>query len=121
MDGDCNPRSNSFTTSLWKNIKQIILLFAPHTCFVVGNGYNVRFWKDIWWVNQALSVSFPYLFHISSQKEAFVAYVLSHSQSRVSWNLEFSRNLCEWEFDLVAQLLTPLKEVFITMIKRFSL
>lgn len=41
-------------------------------------------------------------FCISSYKDTFVYDILTSSQSGASWNLVFSRDLFEWEVDIVA-------------------
>ena len=41
--------------------------------FLVGNGRRVRFWRDRWCRDSPLYVSFPSLFALSVDKEAWVA------------------------------------------------
>ena len=43
--------------------------------FFVGNGRRARFWKDRWCGDEALSISFPSLYALSTSKEAWVAEV----------------------------------------------
>ena len=40
--------------------------------FSVGNGWKVRFWRDRWCGDSPLSVSFPTLFALGIDKEAWV-------------------------------------------------
>jgi len=54
----------------------------------VGNGENTRFWLDHWVGNEALCLTYPRLFLISSQKDATVGGVLGGECGR--WILEFS-------------------------------
>lgn len=34
---------------MWKSIGKIAPQFYSHTCFGLGNGNRIRFWKDLWW------------------------------------------------------------------------
>ena len=43
--------------------------------FSVGNGRRVRFWRDRWCGDSPLCESFPSLFALSTEKEAWVADV----------------------------------------------
>ena len=48
-------------------------LVGARMLFIVGNGRRVRFWKDRWCRDSPLCVSFPSLFALSVDKEAWVA------------------------------------------------
>ena len=41
--------------------------------FLVGNGRRVRFWRDRWCEDSPLCVSFPSLFALTDDKDAWVA------------------------------------------------
>ena len=43
--------------------------------FSVGDGRKVRFWVDRWCGDEALSLSFPFLYALATSKEAWVLEV----------------------------------------------
>ena len=69
--------------------------------FSVGNGRRVRFWRDRWCGDSPLCESFPSLFALSLEKEAWVAEVwdLLAEWGRGGWNPCFSRALNDWEVE----------------------
>lgn len=110
---DCN-RSLSRSHSLcWKHITQVSPLFYPHTHFLLDNCSKIRFWKDHWWGNSTLEVSYPRLFCLACHKNAKVEEVLSHTPNGLVWNLPFSGDLHDWEIPLVGQMMEDLKLVYI--------
>ena len=60
---------------LWKGIRMDWELVGRQIYFCVGNGRRVRFWKDRWCGDSLLCESFPSLFALSTEKEAWVADV----------------------------------------------
>lgn len=46
---DQNPSLNLSMSLSWRNIIALYPKVPPYICFVVGNGRNIRFWKDVWW------------------------------------------------------------------------
>ena len=58
---------------LWKGIRMNWELVGARILFLVGNGWRVRFWRDRWCGDSPLCVSFPSLFALSVDKEAWVA------------------------------------------------
>ena len=65
--------------------------------FSVGNGTRVRFLKNSWYGDDPLCVSFPSLFAIALEKEAWVEDVWNHSERGV-WA---PRQLNDWEVVVV--------------------
>ena len=59
----------------WKAIGNGWMEFSKRVAFKVGDGRRVRFWKDRWCGDEALSISFPSLYALSTSKEAWVAEV----------------------------------------------
>lgn len=43
---DCSRTASQFTSFPWKHIILLFPLFSPYVRFIVGNGKNIRFWKD---------------------------------------------------------------------------
>lgn len=63
---------------------------------------------------QCLSSSFPKLFRLLVNKEAKVSEVITNSSSSLSWNIQFSRELCDWKVDILGNLMSFLNEVFLS-------
>ena len=57
---------------LWKGIRMDWELVSDMMVFIVGNGRRVRFWRDKWCGDSPLCVSFPSLFVLTVDKEAWV-------------------------------------------------
>ena len=60
---------------LWKGIRMDWELVSTQISFSVGNERMVRFWRDRWCGDCLLCESFPSLFALSIEKEAWVAEV----------------------------------------------
>ena len=67
----CDVRG-SFGVGLWKAIRRVWDVIGNNMVYHVGDGRRVRFWKDKWYGNDPLCISFPFLFTISLAKEAGV-------------------------------------------------
>ena len=86
---------------LWKGIRMDWELVGTQISFSVGNGRRVRFWRDRWCGDSPLCESFPSLFALSAEKEAWVADVWDPlaKGGRGGWNPCFSRALNDWEVE----------------------
>ena len=93
----------SYGVGLWKAIRRGWDALGDNLVYSVGNGRRVRFWKDKWCGDDPLCTSFPSLFAISLDKEAWVADVWSHSGGGV-WAPRFSRRINDWEVIEVERL-----------------
>ena len=51
-------------------------VFSKNVQFEVGMGDKVKFWTDWWCGDSPLQLTFPVVFGITSNKEAFVAFSL---------------------------------------------
>ena len=58
---------------LWKGIRMDWDLVGVRILFLVSNGWRVSFWRDRWYGDSPLCVSFPFLFALFVDKEAWVA------------------------------------------------
>ena len=58
---------------LWKGIRMDWKMVSDRMVFKVGNGRKVRFWRDRWCGDSPLCMSFPSLFALPVEKEAWVA------------------------------------------------
>ena len=91
--------------SLWKHIWKDWGHFARHLHFEVGDGSKTRFWSDIWCGTCSLKDGFPKLYRIARNKEAFVMDYLDYHNERVSWVLNFTRHVQDWELEAVSSFL----------------
>ena len=78
--------------------------------FSVDNGQRVRLWRDRWYGDSPLSVSFPILFALAIDKEAWVVDIWDPlaEGGPGGWNPCFSRSLNDWEVDEVESFLRRL-------------
>ncbi|MCH79402.1 LINE-1 reverse transcriptase like [Trifolium medium] len=77
----------------------------------LGNGASTRFWSDKWIGDSLLSVKFPRLYSLSTQKEATVRDLVVVVGERRNWNFLWRRRLFLWEEDSVSQLLALLENL----------
>uniref|UniRef100_A0A2N9FWK9 Reverse transcriptase domain-containing protein n=1 Tax=Fagus sylvatica TaxID=28930 RepID=A0A2N9FWK9_FAGSY len=96
--------------SLWKHIRKDWGHFARHLHFEVGDGSKTRFWSDIWCGTCSLNDGFPELYRLVRNKEAFVMDHLHYHNERVSWVLNFTRHVQDWELEAVSSFLSSLFE-----------
>ena len=74
----CDVRDR-YDIGLWLDIKKcwyilnsIIFFLFFFFFFCAGNGRRVKFWKDRWWRDEPLHVSFPSLYILALSKDAWV-------------------------------------------------
>uniref|UniRef100_A0A2N9FKE1 Uncharacterized protein n=1 Tax=Fagus sylvatica TaxID=28930 RepID=A0A2N9FKE1_FAGSY len=65
----------------------------------VGDGGLVRFWHDLWCGDAPLKVAYPALFMISGDKDESVAALMQFGNGSLHWELNFVRNVQDWEMD----------------------
>ena len=82
----------------WAGLMEVKQTFLNLGSFVIGDGTQVRFWKDIWCGNCPLKFSYPSLFNIVRKKEATVAEVIGSSPLNVSFRRGLHRErLLAWQ------------------------
>ena len=81
---------------LLENIRKSI---CSRPRFIIGNGRNVKFWKDLWCEDQTLKDDFPNLFLLAVNKEEWVFDAWKESREVDSWNPLFSRHFNDWELE----------------------
>ena len=57
----------------------------------MGDGTRVKFWDDVWCRDRPLKEEFPDLYIISRTREASVSEVMSYTNGRVAWDIQFCR------------------------------
>ena len=67
------------------------------SCFIVGSGKRVKFWKDFWCEDQTLKEAFLNLFLLAINKDGRVSEVWEEGGDFGSWSPCFSRHLIDWE------------------------
>jgi len=89
--------------------------FDSRLLWSLGDGRNVKFWKDRWVDCKVLKEEFPRLFTISQCKDSEVFDVVDWGQSWSgrcsSWNLSWRSERFEWEKHLEGQLLGLISSV----------
>ena len=55
----------------------------------MGDGSRVKFWDDVWCRDRPLKEEFPDLYNISRTREASVFEVMSYTNERVTWDIQF--------------------------------
>ncbi|WVZ96894.1 hypothetical protein U9M48_042474, partial [Paspalum notatum var. saurae] len=73
----------------WAGLMDVKQEFLSLGSFAIGDGTQVRFWKDTWCGNQPLKLQYPSLFNIVRKKGATVA----DGMSSVPLNITFRRGL----------------------------
>ena len=76
-------------TLKYKYIRKGWETFSQFLEFKIGDGSGIHFWSDIWCGVVPLKVSFPELFRITRDKEAYVANHLRVRNDVVHWEMDF--------------------------------
>lgn len=100
-DEDANPKHMSLMfRDIWKCRKEgVTSSWISNNMFKwrIGNGLNVKFWKDVWFGNEELKVQFYRLFSLSVNQDITVA------DMKKNWSLNknsmWRRRLRGWELD----------------------
>ena len=93
-----------FGVGFWKEIVKEGSLLQNKVVFSVGNGRNVKFWKDNWYGNFALCNSFSSLYTFASYKEAWLVELRDPLGEEGVWSPRFSRPFNDWEVEEVERL-----------------
>jgi hypothetical protein len=94
----------SYGMSVWKHIRRGWDHFYEFVCLEVGDGYNVRFWHDLWCGDRPLKLCYPVLFSIARFKDAWVTDNLYVVNGVAHWNVVFTRLAQDWEDEMVLSL-----------------
>ncbi|XP_016172579.1 uncharacterized protein LOC107614969 [Arachis ipaensis] len=77
----------------------------------VGDGRSTRFWEDTWLQVGKLKDSFPRLFLISNQRGSVIGDCGFWDGIEWVWQLQWRRELRQWETDTLNQMLNVLQSV----------
>jgi hypothetical protein len=91
MDGGwcTNQVMGTYGVGVWKHIRRGWECFSKFIKFEVGDGSQISFWHDIWCGDQPLKVSYPELYRIARNKEAWVSDNMQILNEEVHWNVNF--------------------------------
>ena len=89
----------NYGSGVWQEIRKEWEAFLPDTFCSLGNGRRVRFWKDKWCGEEPLSLTFPSLFSIATNKEAMVADYWNPIGEEGGWSPLFARPFIDWEME----------------------
>ncbi|MCI26266.1 hypothetical protein A2U01_0047461, partial [Trifolium medium] len=79
-----------------------------------GDGSKIRFWLDNWLLDEALKDIYPRLFMVSAQKEEVISAMGFLEENSWHWNLVWRRQLFQWEYDQVEDMLNLLEAVILS-------
>ena len=94
-----------FGVGLWKKIRKEWTHLFQNTYFALGNGSRISFWRDAWCGEEALSLTFPNLFRLTTQKNARAADLWNRESGEGGWNPTFPRSFNDWEMEEVDRFL----------------
>jgi hypothetical protein len=95
----------SYGVSLWKSIQQGWVCFSPCISYLVGTGDSVQFWHHNWCTPLPLKLLYPELFSIAREGEASVAALLSIRDGALHWDINFLRNIQDWELEFLCSFM----------------
>lgn len=76
-------------------------------------GDRVSFWDDKWLRVRSLKLDFPNLYRLSVQKNCSIQEVISRVNGQVGRNVNFWRNLNDWEIYRFARLMEALQSNYL--------
>jgi hypothetical protein len=82
--------------------------FSNYISYKVGDGFRIHFWHDIWCGYSALKYSFPERFSLARNKKTLVSEYMDHNSPHTLWNLNFIRDVHDWEIESLDSFLTLL-------------
>ncbi|MCI27325.1 putative non-LTR retroelement reverse transcriptase, partial [Trifolium medium] len=111
----------TYASLWWKDIRDLEVCIEARSWIEeaivrrLGNGVLTRFWTDKWLGESPLCVQFPRLYSLSLHKLATVAEMVTVSVDNIRvWNLQWRRNLFQWEEDEVSHLVVLLDNVVLS-------
>ncbi|WMV29111.1 hypothetical protein MTR67_022496 [Solanum verrucosum] len=68
-----NLVTTTYGVSVWRSIAALWPTFSNNSCYKIGNGNKVPFWRDVWNGQETLMSTYPALFSLCSNAETTVA------------------------------------------------
>ncbi|KAL4596807.1 hypothetical protein ACB092_12G190100 [Castanea dentata] len=99
---------------LWKSIQSGWPNFSRYVLFEIGDGSRVKFWHGVWCGDSPLKLSFPKLFNISRDKEAYVVDLMKFPNGVLYWDMEFLRAIQDWELESLSTFMDVIYSVSLT-------
>jgi hypothetical protein len=84
-----NQVMRSYGVGVWKHIRRGWEYFSKYITFEVGDGSQISFWHDTWCGDQPLKESYPELYRIARNKEAWVSDNMQILNEAIHWNVHF--------------------------------
>ena len=109
-----NPRG-SHGVGLWKFIRAGWDTFFRFVQIRVGDGSRTRFWDDVWCLDVPLKEAFPGLYRLACIKDVTVADSVLFRGAAISWEVNLTRTMQDWELETISAFLELL---YSTTIKR---
>ena len=98
-----------FGVGFWKEIRKEGALLQNKVVFSMGDGRRVKFWKEKWCRNFALSDSFPSLYALAASKEAWLVELCDSLGEEGVWNPRFSRPFNDWKVEEMERFLVTIQ------------
>lgn len=76
--------------------------FFNHVSFKIGGGDRIHFWHDFWCGDLAVKNFFLSLFKIARLQDAAMEDLFSFVNDSIQWNVDFIKNLQDWEVNDVS-------------------
>ena len=70
-----------------------------------GDGSTIKFWTDFWCGSGPLKHTFPELFRLARNKEAYIGDYMVHRNGSIQWDLDFTHSVQDWELESVSTFL----------------
>ena len=90
---------------MWKHIRKGWDKFSQFIKFEVGDGSTIKFWADFWCGTGPLKQTYPELFRLAWNKDAFIGDYMEHRNGSFHWQLQLTRSLQDWEVESISSFL----------------
>jgi hypothetical protein len=97
--------SGPYGIGLWKFIRDGWDKFSRFLKFEVGDGSQIRFWDDVWCLDESLKAAFMELYRITCVRDAAVANIIRIRSESVHWEVNFTRLVQDWELESISSFL----------------
>jgi hypothetical protein len=100
---------------LWKHIRKGWDKFSQFIKFEVGDGSTIKFWADFWCGTGPLKQTYPELYRLARNKDAFIGDYMEHRNGSIHWQLQLTCSVQDWEVESISSFLDLL---YSTHVKR---